>query len=195
MKKRTINILELVAQIALLALLLWPHFLFLAEDPDYVWAQEVVLPLTDYSYISYLLTAQVYTPLAIVALMVVNAIMCAASVFSKSDEKDGIVHTVVPVIVLIAGLLFFTYLNAPFGYTAYIRDISQFAAKALSALVVVLALIKRSRFVAPKQKAVQDSRTAEISKVNELKMYKELLDEGTITQEEFDAKKKQLLGL
>lgn len=30
---------------------------------------------------------------------------------------------------------------------------------------------------------------------DELKKYKELLDSGTITQEEFDAKKKQLLGL
>lgn len=29
----------------------------------------------------------------------------------------------------------------------------------------------------------------------EIKKFKELLDEGIITQEEFDAKKKQLLGL
>lgn len=33
------------------------------------------------------------------------------------------------------------------------------------------------------------------SKANELKEYKELLDSGVISQEEFDAKKKQLLGL
>ena len=33
------------------------------------------------------------------------------------------------------------------------------------------------------------------SEADELKKYKELLDNGTITQEEFDAKKKQLLGL
>ncbi len=33
------------------------------------------------------------------------------------------------------------------------------------------------------------------SVADELKKYKELLDSGTITQEEFDAKKKQLLGL
>ena len=30
---------------------------------------------------------------------------------------------------------------------------------------------------------------------DELKKFKELLDSGVITQEEFDAKKKQLLGL
>jgi hypothetical protein len=33
------------------------------------------------------------------------------------------------------------------------------------------------------------------SDADELKKYKELLDQGIITQEEFDAKKKQLLGL
>ena len=33
------------------------------------------------------------------------------------------------------------------------------------------------------------------SNADELKKYKELLDMGAITQEEFDAKKKQLLGL
>lgn len=36
---------------------------------------------------------------------------------------------------------------------------------------------------------------ASISPVEELKQYKELLDSGVITQEDFDAKKKQLLGL
>lgn len=36
---------------------------------------------------------------------------------------------------------------------------------------------------------------AQVSSADELKKYKELLDSGVITQEEFDAKKKQLLGL
>lgn len=35
----------------------------------------------------------------------------------------------------------------------------------------------------------------DLSSADELKKYKELLDSGVITQEEFDAKKKQLLGL
>lgn len=35
----------------------------------------------------------------------------------------------------------------------------------------------------------------QISAADELKKFKELLDMGIITQEEFDAKKKQLLGL
>lgn len=41
----------------------------------------------------------------------------------------------------------------------------------------------------------KNTRTAAISSADELKKYKELLDSGVISQEEFDAKKKQLLGL
>lgn len=36
--------------------------------------------------------------------------------------------------------------------------------------------------------------TAAISPAEELKKFKELLDMGVISQEEFDAKKKQILG-
>ena len=36
---------------------------------------------------------------------------------------------------------------------------------------------------------------AGIGAAEELKAYKELLDSGAITQEEFDAKKRQILGL
>ena len=42
---------------------------------------------------------------------------------------------------------------------------------------------------------VQIAPSAEMATVEEIKAYKELLDMGAITQEEFDAKKKQLLGL
>ena len=41
----------------------------------------------------------------------------------------------------------------------------------------------------------QDTKQTNISQADELKKFKELLDNGVITQEEFDAKKKQLLGL
>lgn len=47
---------------------------------------------------------------------------------------------------------------------------------------------------APAQKAQTADRTV-LGTAEELKNYKELLDSGVISQEEFDAKKKQLLGL
>lgn len=49
------------------------------------------------------------------------------------------------------------------------------------------------------RKLAQTARQAEASHsaspIEAIKLYKELLDAGIITQEEFDAKKKQLLGL
>ena len=42
---------------------------------------------------------------------------------------------------------------------------------------------------------VEVATTPQNENIDELKKYKELLDQGIITQEEFDAKKKQLLGL
>ena len=44
-------------------------------------------------------------------------------------------------------------------------------------------------------KDTNEAAIAETSNVDELKKYKDLLDSGVITQEEFDTKKKQLLGL
>ena len=44
-------------------------------------------------------------------------------------------------------------------------------------------------------KSVTTIVTQETSSADEIKKYKELLDSGAISQEEFDAKKKQLLGL
>ncbi len=43
--------------------------------------------------------------------------------------------------------------------------------------------------------AVSQANTTEVSTADEIKKFKELLDMGVITQEEFDAKKKELLGL
>ena len=56
-----------------------------------------------------------------------------------------------------------------------------------------------SKLLVDRQKQTETSATVAsapaTSNADELKKYKELLDSGVITQEEFDAKKKQLLGL
>ena len=56
-----------------------------------------------------------------------------------------------------------------------------------------------SKLLIERQRASKENAPAKscesISIHDELKKYKELLDSGIITQEEFDAKKKQLLGL
>ena len=52
----------------------------------------------------------------------------------------------------------------------------------------------RGRVNAIKKGATQ-KQESQISLADEIKKFKDLLDMGAITQEEFDAKKKQLLGL
>ena len=53
--------------------------------------------------------------------------------------------------------------------------------------------IQNAAFEELKQKVSGGAQ--QTSGADELKKYKELLDNGVITQEEFDAKKKQILGL
>ena len=64
---------------------------------------------------------------------------------------------------------------------------------------IVLGFAKRSKAIVPDE-TTQQTLSASIPpsqdrSADELKKNKELLDSGVITQEEFDAKKKQLLGL
>ena len=59
----------------------------------------------------------------------------------------------------------------------------------------VQEFVKKKVADAKKQKNTPIVVSGAISSADELKKFKELLDMGIITQEEFDAKKKQLLGL
>lgn len=61
-------------------------------------------------------------------------------------------------------------------------------------------LQKIKRFVEKAKEELTSARSTTViqqapSQADELKSFKELLDQGIITQEEFDAKKKQILGL
>ena len=60
-----------------------------------------------------------------------------------------------------------------------------------------LAIISDEEFenMKAQNQATQQPASATVSVADELKKFKELLDMGAITQEEFDAKKKDLLGL
>lgn len=55
------------------------------------------------------------------------------------------------------------------------------------------AIIEKKKSMQKVEETV--TKNAPVSNAEELKKYKELLDSGVITQEEFDTKKKQLLGL
>lgn len=83
------------------------------------------------------------------------------------------------------------YLNGSDGLVTY-DVISTNCDKTISAL---RKLIPNKEESVVQMKARTSSTTAVSSVTDEIKKFKELLDNGIISQEEFDAKKKQLLGL
>jgi len=70
---------------------------------------------------------------------------------------------------------------------------------ALSALLVIVFAISTYLTISLKKNPTKEKTTNNKQNMrdvpDELKKFKELLDLGAITQEEFDAKKKELLGL
>lgn len=62
-------------------------------------------------------------------------------------------------------------------------------------LLAVIGIVFRWKRISMPKKTHTPKCKENLSITNELKQYKELLDSGIITQEEFDKKKKQLLGL
>ena len=62
-------------------------------------------------------------------------------------------------------------------------------------MLFIVALIHSLTLPDPYAYTPTPTAKAPTSSADELKKYKDLLDKGVITQEEFDAKKKQLLGL
>ncbi|MBE6660954.1 MAG: SHOCT domain-containing protein [Ruminococcaceae bacterium] len=54
---------------------------------------------------------------------------------------------------------------------------------------------KRNKAKNAESAPAQQTTAQQSSPADELKKYKDLLDSGAITQEEYDAKKKELLGL
>ena len=130
----------------------------------------------------------------IIVLSACNLIMCFVSAYSKNKSKDGVIHTIVPIITF--ALSIFVYGQGVINITASTRQCvcTYTAVKTivliLYFIVIVLSFLKRSNLIVP-----DDSKRQINSYADDLKKYKDLLDSGAITQAEFDAKKKQLLGL
>lgn len=87
-----------------------------------------------------------------------------------------------------------------YGNTEY-REYPGFLFYVCCVLMLILALISVIGYLKAAKEGIEEEVvkvkvvTNDSSNAEELKKYKELLDSGVISQEEFDAKKKQLLGL
>lgn len=192
MSKRNLNIIELILQgLAILLLFLpgmysWEHW---NEEAVGVYRRTLSMDITffhaagnTYDLFSFL----------IFGLMLSNIFILLLSIFKSS--KTNKVHIVVPIltIVFLALFSFIAGIRGEYGYCAPINWLFYIEMFFLISIVFV-AFMKNSKYIEEQSKKVV-SDTA-ISSADELKKYKELFDSGIITQEEFESKKKQLLGL
>lgn len=201
-KKRILNIVEIIIQ-CLAIILLYSDGMFFAKKMEYT---------------CYLSFADVCSEgnskfflLFIISMFVANIIICLISAFKNRAEKDGVLHVILPIINTIV-MFAMGPMNA--GVVIYNRDVFDstryksvvvenveplfFVVIFVLLSIVVISLIKRSDSVIPKkekqpQQVINNIQKA--SNADELKKYKDLLDSGIITNEEFNEKKKQLLGL
>ena len=127
-------------------------------------------------------------------------IVCIAVIlYSILRNKDHKLIWFAPSVCLVPFFAFIRYVNSATynwdngkGYTDYSVKWMFYVSLALqlcaAALMVIAMTGKELPFTFPKS-------TQKISEADELRKYKELLDSGVISQEEFDQKKKELLNL
>lgn len=133
------------------------------------------------------------------ALFLLCAVMCIISIISKSTYKDGKAHGAVAIVLFVVTV--FNLITCTQGG----KELSVISSEKFPGIIVigllfaviVVAFAKRSSFIADSKESQQTvvNNIQETTNADELKKYKDLLDSGAITQEEFENKKKELLGL
>ena len=122
-------------------------------------------------------------------------IMCVISIISKNQYKDGRIHGIVAI------LLFIVVNWNAFGIPSEAFLVNNFPVGVFEIVmlsIIVVAIAKRSPMISPtvaeQPQAKATNNTHERSSADELLKYKNLLDQGAITQEEYDKKKSELLN-
>lgn len=121
-------------------------------------------------------------------------IMCLISIFVKKDHRDGRIHGISAILLFVFANWNLIALQDQVG-DWFIVSYGTFPAMLVEVCLigaVVISIAKRSTIIAGHP--ITEIRN-QSSQADELKKYKDLLDSGAITQEEYEEKKKQLLGL
>lgn len=133
------------------------------------------------------------------AFYLLCTIMCVVSIISKNNNKDGVIHGILAIILFISAN--WTLLLSTIGENMDSSGFPTGLFELFLFLTIVVAFAKRSPLIVNSQNNNQGTTQPIVNNIqkstsaDELKKYKELLDSGVITQEEFEAKKKQLLNL
>jgi hypothetical protein len=185
MKKKIANALELVFLIVSFVLLWIPCVSVVSNSGTGTLGHTSVFALVSFYKV-------VTIPMCV--LYALCAIMCIISILSKDIHKDGKAHCFVPILLFLSAN--WTLISCGNGSDRLTVVSSQFPAVLFEAClfaVVVIGFAKRSSLVAGFPNTVETKPAS--SQADELKKYKDLLDSGAITQDEYEEKKKQLLHL
>ena len=190
MKKKIANAIQLVLMLIVFVILKMPLI-----EAYHVTASN---PTAGHmSVLSLIHATMTFTTWILYILFAIIMLMCVVSIVVKSEHKDAKIHSTLPIFwffALVYGMIVSTTNSDGSAWVIVSsKDFPGMLVLGLGLAVVVLGFLKRSTLITglPKEKTVIN----QVSEADELGKYKELLDKGVITQEEFDAKKKQLLGL
>lgn len=200
--KKKLNIAELVTQIVFLLILLVAP-LASYKIPDHAGTNSLTgntMMITGstgtITFADLFSTAPLFYVLFI-ALILCNIILCFVSIKKDSLEADSKLHIALPIInflifVFVRGFMLLSAI--PNKYYGDITSAPVYSLLiAISFVIIILAFVKRAKAVTITQPTVSSKQSTSVTA--ELEKYNELLEKGIITQDEFDAKKKQLLGL
>ncbi len=200
MQRKILNLLEIVLTIILLIFLCTATYTNISYNPEFTWAIEKEFNIGNYTYLDYALSVDFkYLSLPLFLMIFINFISTIVSLFSKT-EKISKIHTLVdsllPIFTVIVGLMAFRCIGVgAAGYTGTPSPTFRIIAILMLILIAILGVLKAKFFKQNTATTIINETQVEISNADELKKYKDLLDSGVITQEEFDSKKEQLLGL
>ena len=183
MKKKIANIIEGILQIILIIM---PFFM--GCTVEIVYFNSALPDVSKPGILSDVIIESPFFNIMFYTLMAINILMCGYSAISKSKKVDSKLHCALPIII-------FIFTNITFIGITDINSIENLLVyEVLMFAVIVISFVKRASFIVGEdEKNVNEN--VKKTDVDKIKEFKELLDSGVITQEEFDEKKKQLLNL
>lgn len=195
MTKKNLNLAELICQAISIVLLFIPG-MYYWEHWEPSWPGHVLSMQISMSFFHIAGNTHPLLGYFIMLLMVGNLALLIAYIFREIPEKYKKLYTILPsaVVVLMALFSILAAIMDNYGYCAPINWLFYVNMLFLVA-TALLAFMRLSKNVKEEPRKVKVIATAPISNADEIAKYKELLDNGAITQEEFDAKKRQLLDL
>ena len=202
--KRIANFVCAGLQLSALLMFVLPKYATYVKRPNATIEAADLLALFDGSGVitfSNLMNGISLWPILGVVLLLLGTVMCLISALRNNSNRDGVSHTIVSLLsLLVVGwVIVMMGLMCDRAETFCAITANGLNVKIIFILLgsaIVCNMLKRSSLITPKaKKAIVVQHNEPASHADELKKYKELLDSGVISQEEFDAKKKQLLGL